>query len=256
MTLESMVAVPSWSILDSAPRLEPTAVQLWRIRIDEEVGREGWYVDQLDPSEKARAARFKFRRDQQRYAIARGSLRSLLALAVDCRPADLTFCVNPHGKPTLQGHDIQFNVTHSGDFIVHALTRAQLVGVDVERIRPLDDVDSIASSFAPEEVADMRQLPKATRHVTFFTLWTCKEAYMKGVGKGLSKPLNSFSVSLAAGGPPRLLYDREDPTAAQSWHLLAFSPGTDHVGCLAVDGPVRDVSFVNFSGVSHAFGRW
>lgn len=69
----------------------------------------------------------------------------------------------------------------------------------------------------------------------FFTLWTCKEAYVKALGRGLSKSLNSFEVSLADGGKPRILSDSEDNAHLNSWRLLLFEPRRNVLGCVAVD---------------------
>jgi MbtH protein len=77
--------------------------------------------------------------------------------------------------------------------------------VDVERIRPLDDLDNLARhNFAASEVAELDTLTGEGRLTGFFNCWTRKEAYVKAIGDGLSCPLDSFEVTLAPGDAARI----------------------------------------------------
>uniref|UniRef100_A0ACD5GW93 4'-phosphopantetheinyl transferase superfamily protein n=1 Tax=Desertifilum tharense IPPAS B-1220 TaxID=1781255 RepID=A0ACD5GW93_9CYAN len=68
----------------------------------------------------------------------------------------------------------------------------------------------------------------------FFWGWTCKEAYIKATGKGLSLPLNQFTVSLLPTEPAQLLSTVGD--SPDRWLLQALNLGENYAGALAVEG--------------------
>ncbi|HVV44373.1 MAG TPA: hypothetical protein VHC72_04185 [Bryobacteraceae bacterium] len=132
-------------------------------------------ADCLSPDEVARANRFRFERDRTRWHCARSSLRRILAGYTGNDPADLRFVLGEHGKPALFPlSNIQFNLSHSGDWALIAVTSAVPVGVDIERIRA--DLD-----MAPllERLGE-RDLPAATHDL--FRRWTQREATSKAAG--------------------------------------------------------------------------
>ena len=107
-----------------------------------------------------------------------------------------------YGKPALAAMSsmprVRFNLSHTDTIALFAFTLSAEVGVDVERIRALTDMDEIARRFfSKEEVVDLHRLPMHSRERAFFACWTAKEAYIKGIGEGLSMPLDRFAVSLA-----------------------------------------------------------
>jgi 4'-phosphopantetheinyl transferase len=131
---------------------------------------------------------------------------------------------------------LRFNMSHSGDIAVYALSSRREVGVDVEEIRPLADADTIAERFfSRREHAEYRALPPGDRPLGFFQCWTRKEAFIKALGEGLSHPLDSFDVSLAPGLPAKLLYVRPGPGIKPSWRLQSFSPAPGFVAAIAAE---------------------
>ena len=116
------------------------------------------------------------------------------------------------------------------------------VGVDVERMRPLPDMDQIAErTFSRQECAALRALPVALRPSGFFNCWTRKEAYIKAVGLGLSYPLERFSVSLAPGEPARLEAVEAEPGHVEAWTMAALAPRSGFVGAVVVGARPVDV---------------
>jgi 4'-phosphopantetheinyl transferase len=217
------------------------------------------HLSVLDEEEKYRANRFHFELDRTRFILARGSLRSLLARYTGSDPALIRFKQNRYGKPFLQHphSPVQFNVTHSGGCIVHAIARETQVGVDVELVRDSTGLSSVASYFAAGEQAWLHATDPQERDVRFFALWVCKEAYIKALGRGLSKSLESFEISLEErkekmegiegagkiegieGMKPRILSDSENHGAQESSRLVLFKPGEDMLGCLAVSSTTK-----------------
>jgi len=206
----------------------------------------------LDEEEKYRANQFHFERDRTRFILARGSLRSLLARYTGSDPALIRFKQNRYGKPFLQHphSPVQFNITHSAGCIVHAIAYGTELGVDVEFVRNSAGLASVASYFAPGEQAWLGAADAREHDVRFFTLWVCKEAYIKALGRGLSKSLDSFEISLetrkgrkegAEGIEPWILSDSENHAASASWRLMLFKPGEDMLGCLAINSATQIV---------------
>ena len=123
---------------------------------------------------------------------------------------------------------LEFNLSHSGDFALIAVTQAHKVGVDVECIRSDIELESMARRFfSPIEVSELMSLLADQRLVGFFNCWTRKEAYIKAHGLGLSLPLDSFDVSLTPGEPAILRATRPDAEEAARWTIipLEVAPG-------------------------------
>jgi 4'-phosphopantetheinyl transferase len=196
----------------------------------------------LDPDERARAARFVFERDARRFRVARGVLREILAAYLGATPDTVRFVYTAAGKPALAepftGAGVEFNVSHSGEIALYAIGTSGRLGVDVELIRPLDDLEALATrNFSTAEQRALLALPPGQREPAFFACWTRKEAFIKALGDGLSYPLDAFTVSFAAGEPARLLEVRGEPAAAARWTLVALDIGVGYAAAVAVDGP-------------------
>ena len=143
----------------------------------------------LDDAERERANTFRRVEDQHRFIVGRAALRTALARAAGCDPASLTFAAGPHGKPIETGaaSGLAFNVAHSGDYALVAVTHAHAIGVDIEAIR--DEVDLLALSkrvFTPVERDRIERAPPGERTAQFFRQWVRKEAVLKGLGVGLT----------------------------------------------------------------------
>jgi 4'-phosphopantetheinyl transferase len=189
----------------------------------------------LSDDERARADRFVFPHDRDRFVLARAGLRRLLAHYLDVAPAAPRFVVGPQGKPALPAPaPLCFNLSHSGALALYAFTLALEVGVDVEAHRPEVLAENIAEHFfAPGEVAAMGRLAPEQRLDGFFACWTRKEAYIKARGLGLAIPLDSFHVALAPADAA-LLWVRDEPEAPRRWSLRSLAPGDGYSGALAV----------------------
>jgi 4'-phosphopantetheinyl transferase len=211
-------------------------VHIWVVRLDLGAPALQALRATLSPDELARAERFVFRRDRERFVAARGTLRAVLAHYADVPPGALAFDYSAYGKPALRGGGtLQFNLSHAGEMAVIGVAREREIGVDVEAIRPAFAGEEIAARFfSPAEIAALRALPPEQRAIGFFNCWTRKEAYIKALGEGLSHPLDSFDVSLAPGEPAALLAVRGAP--AVEWSLYAFVPSPGYVAAAAVAG--------------------
>jgi 4'-phosphopantetheinyl transferase len=223
-------------------KLPPDEVHVWRTSLDLPQEAFAPLSELLSPEEAERAARFRFERDRRRFVVAQGTLRRLLARYTGQAPAELLFERGPWGKPSLVSPEggaasVRFNLSHSGELALYAVTRAREVGVDVERVRPDTAIERLASRFfSPVEAAELLSLPEPSRRRAFFDCWTRKEAVMKAVGRGLALGLDQFDVTLRPGEPPRLRRTAWDPADATRWALHVIEVPDGYAGALAVEG--------------------
>src|SRR5438132_2402197 len=232
---------PPWRSAPETLSLRSNDVHVWRAALDvpeSDVRRLG---DTLADDERRRAERFIFQNDRAHFVVARGLLRVLLGRYLQHDPQHLRLVYGPHGKPELAsdvgGTGLRFNVSHSHGLALYAITRHREIGVDVERIRPEVASETIAEHFfSPREVAVLRALPATLQATAFFACWTCKEAYIKARGEGLSLPLDQFAVSLAPAEPAALLYTAMAADDASRWSMIELVPGASYKAALVVEG--------------------
>jgi 4'-phosphopantetheinyl transferase len=233
MTAEWLVAPPGLPAIHER-------IDVWRVALDRPADEVAALGRGLAPAERERAARMARPLLRQRFVVAHGALRRLLADDLGRDPRDLRLVEGTHGKPALapgEGRGLSFNLSHSDDQALIAVTRDRAVGVDLERIRPdLDPLPLAERFFAAEEVATLRRLAGGSRLLGFYLGWTRKEAYLKARGLGLSRAPAQICVSLQPGGPARLLDDAADSEAAMGWFLADLAPGDGYVGALAIEG--------------------
>jgi hypothetical protein len=110
----------------------------------------------------------------------------------------------------------------------------------LERVRPVEDLEGLAAScFSLAERDALAAVSEMARLEAFFDGWTRKEAFLKLLGDGLSRPLDSFDVTLAPGEPARLL--RVAGGRAADWTLHAVEVGPGYRGALALEGTAREI---------------
>ena len=222
-------------------------VHLWWASFAAVEERQRCLSSWLSAGERRRADRLRESSARFQRVASRGLLRALLASYVNTTPNALQFAKNPAGKPHLVEPvtDLQFNVSHSGDLWVCAVTDDQPVGVDVERVRPLSS-RHLAPFLAPEERAVWEDALDPERETegleTLFALWTRKEAYMKARGLGFHLPLDAFAVTTDPDRPPRLRRDDHDPEAPSRWAMQDLDHFPGMRGAVAILRPLRGIS--------------
>ena len=218
-------------------------IHVWQAALDANGQNLGQLESTLSPEEKARADRFHFAKDRNRFLVARGLLRKLLGRYLHQAPADLEFSYEEYGKPFLSGRDapsaLCFNLSHSSGLIVYAFAKGRNLGIDVEHVHPESAGEDIAKRyFSAREVSDLQALPPEARVEGFFHCWTRKEAYLKATGMGLQIPLDSFSVSLLPGQPAQFHGGVES-----RWHMAAYHPAEGYVAAVVYDGAPCSIKY-------------
>ena len=231
---------------------DPAAeVHLWSIAIGPEVRPGERHLALLDEGERARAARFRVEHARRGYVISHAATRDILGRYLTTDPRSLRFEEGARGKPhlaTMNGSPpLHFNLSHSADTALLAVTGIAPLGVDVERVREMPDFEDIAERFfARGEIEALGRAASAEYAATWFRCWVRKEAYIKATGDGLHCPLDRFEVSLPPDEPPRIRAIAEGDAAR--WTLVDLVPREGTVGALAIDAPCTTVRRWHWAG--------
>jgi 4'-phosphopantetheinyl transferase len=171
----------------------------------------------------------------RRWAAARGQLREVLGSALGIAPAQVQFRYASHGKPFVEG--ISFNLSHSGELALLALARCE-VGADIERHKPRRWEDIARRFYAPGEQERVFGSPDGKGEATFFRIWSCKEAFLKCTGEGLSRSLRSYEMELRPDGA-RLAWAKGVDAARYS--VFALDPAPGYAAAVVAEAPVLSI---------------
>lgn len=226
---------------DQGLRLPKGEVHIWKLRPEPEADLAE-YSRLLGSAERERAARFRVAHLRHNFVVDHARMRLILGVYAGLAPEELVFAVNKFGKPELanpigagQQERLRFNLSHTEGLTLLAVCLDANLGVDVEAVRSMSDLEEIVRShFSPLEIAALRAVELAERQKAFFRCWTRKEAFLKAHGRGLSIPLDSFAVSIADEDSPALLECSWNPEEFGRWALFSLAPGPEFAGALAI----------------------
>ena len=220
-----------------APLLAEDHLDVWLIRRPKlDVAPGTLDLSELDDAERRRAASFIRPSDGITYASAHIALRRLLGGYLGVPPEDVTFvrepcpgCGDPHGRPAVAypSPPLHFSLAHSQGMAAVGVAATPL-GIDVERLPREQTVEVCTPALHPDERAELAAVDADGRRLLFGQLWTRKEAYLKGIGTGLSRlPAQDYLGAEPAGRPP-------------GWTILDLPAGPRHQAAVAVrrDDPV------------------
>ena len=208
--------------------LRANEIQLYVLRISEQLDDEAELSALLSPDEVARAERFLNPQHGRNYRCMRGLLRKLLAAYLDMTPQAIHFEYAEHGKPSLSHQtELQFNMSHSRDMAAYAFCLQHDVGVDIEYMRAQKNLDGMIGHVgSPQEQTELQQLDTAARLQAFYRLWTRKEAFIKAVGRGLGMGLRSIHIGTAQDTAPRRIEYKNECLPA--WFVQDLTPPADY----------------------------
>jgi 4'-phosphopantetheinyl transferase len=234
-------------------KLEPikNRIDVWSLYLPDCAGERAACGDLLTPAERGRAARFHRPADADGFVLARGLLRRILSNYLDCPPAEIRFTRNGNGKPFLENHPLEFNLSHSRERVLIAVTADRRVGIDIEFRRKTLRMEAIAARwFAPEEQAFFQSLPALSDegvegenpYSGFFDIWSKKEAYVKALGVSIYKDLNTFAVP--TGGIP----GEQAIGADGKWFFQTLEIAPDYAAALVSEAPPVPVCLRGLAG--------
>jgi 4'-phosphopantetheinyl transferase len=189
--------------------------------------------------ERERAAQFATDEWRERWSAARGTLREVLGRALGIESGAVRFRYGAHGKPEIDptcaplAGELRFNISHSAERALIALARVE-VGADVEHVKPRRTDDIARRFFAPGEQQRLFALTGSEREAAFFRLWTCKEAFLKVTGEGLSRSTRSYEIEMDAARA-RLLWAIGLPDATHRYTVFPLEPGNGYAAAVVAD---------------------
>lgn len=233
-------------------------VRVWRADLSTACPDWEGRIGELSIEEQAKARRYKMSELQRRFVSSRWLLRNLVAFYTKTDPARPVWTYSEHGKPSQVDSTLQFNLSHTADTWLGAFAWGHELGVDVERVRPMPNAEQLVSRFfSAREQLEFHATPAEERIDALFRGWTRKEAFIKAVGRGLSFPLDQFSVPLHATSSHRI-EDVVDPVqAARNWHLTDLPMPTGVYAALVCEGVPERVEVLDWNAEASArIARW
>ena len=241
----TLIADPWWSRFTHIDGVDVIHVDLSANAV-----RETQALQSLNQWERERWTRYYPGAPRRRFALSRAALRAILCETLSCDNDELEFGWVERGKPRAYVDGVpaplHFNVSHSGDNGMLAISLDHQIGIDIEEIDQVFRFDAIIeSTFSQDEQAVVSGGDKDCFARTFFEIWTLKEAIIKATGVGLSANLQDIETppALRVGAVTGQVRLPEFPDVC--WQLHKFS-GSDFVGALAVEtvpSPVVEDAF-------------
>lgn len=240
-----MIKESEWMLSTSIPVLEDHSTDVWRVVLPFKKNILASLQCHLSVDELSRMEKFHFEKHRNHFIVARGILRELLAGYLNQSPRNIVFSYTEYGRPYINNVDLNFNLSHSDDCILYAITQNQRVGIDVEKLKAEIDYLSIAEEFfTKNEYAKLKNIPIEEQCLAFYRCWTRKEAYVKTMGQGLSYPLNQVEVSLLTLEQAKILTALN--SADTGLNLKEIIPLSNHVATLITEFEVPELRLWNW----------
>jgi 4'-phosphopantetheinyl transferase len=219
-------------------------IDVWAIDIPKLFEQEDYYYSLLNQPEKNRANAFVTAELKCRYTVSQGVLRSLLAEYLSLNPEQIVYNFGPHKKPYLADNqiDLYFNLSHSHDMALVALSFSDEVGVDIEKLNPKKlDSGLEKSVLSDNELELFTSMPLEKRTVAFFSAWTHKESLLKLTGIGLYKELKELEVPLhPVVKTSPIMFENSQ------MYLRSFYVTEDYLGAVSSTKQNFDINIRNF----------
>lgn len=201
-------------------RSASTPIHLWVVNVSEKYWKAGIFerlLNCVSAEKREKINRFLHIDDRRRCLIGDVLIRSWVQAKIGPENGNLVFTLNPYGKPLLSSLDLSFNISHSGCWVA-AIFHRDPVGVDIERIAPID-YDIARTCFSADEYESFCRRREDEKLTCFYDLWTIKESYMKAVGMGMALLMRSFTVSIDNEGAIAV----KGANVEREWHFRQYA---------------------------------
>ena len=224
-------------------RLEPRTIHLFTVDLGQAASAGGSFDDLLAAEIRRQAAEGGAQFRSRRTLTARVCVRRILGQCSGRDPRTIALGRDVGGKPRLldrrDPQPIHFNVSHSGELMLVAVSLNAPVGVDVEAVRPIENMLGIAGYyFSDAELQELRSVRPADQCRSFYAGWTRKEAFVKATGEGMGRDFRSFDVTLSPSAVPQIAAVRPASSLENShvWQVFAFEPCPGYVAAVVARG--------------------
>jgi 4'-phosphopantetheinyl transferase len=205
----------------------------------------------LSADERLQWEKFRHDRDRDRYLITRVMAREILGDYLGIEPQALRFQRSSTGKPEvesrLSARHVQFNITHCEGLVALALAQGP-VGIDAEPKNRQIELDVARLILTSEEQSELQSWPVEHKRYRLLQYWTMKEALVKAMGVGFSKPLDSVAVQFTAYNEPQISHLLGDVSGSGNWFVFQSADQfADHLFSLALKHSNRSNPRISFS---------
>lgn len=236
------------SLTDTQPAdlaLRDRDVHIWEVDLNGSLPTD--MIHYLSIEEQERAFKFRFEKDRKRWTVSRVAMRKILSRYLAISAHEIKFDYTSFGKPYVTGSKIIFNLTHSGDRALLAVSLISEMGIDIEMKKVIDFKRLIPRFFSEAEANAVVQSDDLQMSGSFYRVWTRKEAFIKAVGGGLSMPLQKFSVSTRMNNPIRIERIDWAPQQTSEWTLIGLNRYPNYEAALAVRSLDIHCQYFNFN---------
>ncbi len=182
----------NWIKPTTSPVLNDNEIHLWLVDLANHLEVVPGLRLTLSAEEKARADRLCSPILSQKFVYCRGKLREILSRYLSIAPKDIEFFYAQNGKPCIDSW-LRFNVSHSHNWALFAISKEIELGIDIEFKRPVANLEEICERFfLKTEYETILNQSQSLKLQTFFEYWVKKEAYSKMVGGRLFQILISL----------------------------------------------------------------
>ncbi|WP_296620323.1 4'-phosphopantetheinyl transferase superfamily protein [Marivirga sp.] len=231
------IEVLDWSE-DIQTNLDNT-VQIYRASVLDDRENIASCIERLSSKEIMRSRRYRNKGDSDRFIIGRAMVKHMAATILNKDFESLEILYTETNKPIID-QEIQFNLSHSGDYVVLAICKECDIGIDIEycdadfKFQPILD-------YCMSKGEQIRIFENKKPLDTFLKYWTRKEAILKGTGIGLLEKLNTFSCLNGDNFVPGILTG-----IVSEWMIRSFYIDENYIVSLAHDSNLNKLNFCEF----------
>ncbi len=227
------------ALSNKVEKLEKQDVHLWGIHRNFYNEQKNYSEYFLNEDEKNRAQRFRFSKDHDLFVLGRYITKILLAYYTERTPESVKIIPGSFGKPACE-LDLFFNISHSGDQLLLGFSNSE-IGVDIERNDPAVNIERIGERhFSEIELEKIMDCTKEERADEFFEIWTKKESLIKGIGNGLSIPLQDFNVTHPNG---KVLWESPSEKNYGDWYVQNIETKQGFKSAFATQNKIVDLNY-------------
>jgi len=230
---------------ENFPILLQGELHVWQVSAN--IGSDPFaeYKTILTEAELAKVPFFKFRQVRDSYILSQSAIRILLSGYLSIPPGLVKLGRRRKGKPySIDDPGLYFNMSNSGEFVVIAFSRDSEIGIDIEQIRPLHDLDEMINrNFTRSEIKYINSRPEE-RINRFFRFWTIKESFLKAIGEGMRLRPDNLEFAIEKNCIRQLsiegVFDQDD------WNFKEISKLPDYIGTITyrrADTIIRQMEF-------------
>jgi 4'-phosphopantetheinyl transferase len=240
-----------WITGPKNPVLPARDLHLWVLKFADLKDSVESLTQTLSSDELAKARQYRFKASQEKYIIGRAATREILSRYLKTTPQSIIFSYNNFGKPSLNNPDLQFNVSHTKDTFLLAITKKYPVGIDIEHCQPKLNFLSVAKTFCTsQEYQKLLSVEASEINLAFYRCWTRKEAILKAIGHGLFFPFDALEVTFLPQETARGKNLKYADYPESYWEILEIIPELQHLAAIAIAEKPQKLLFYSFLPIS------